>query len=85
MENTEAALKKAFTTLFKRYPALHGFAVQKRAHKLCLSEIAVHPSHGDDMHALLEGEIATAIADLIEDRPEAAKLLPGRTFARALH
>jgi hypothetical protein len=85
MENTEAALQKTLGILFKRYPALHGFAVQKRAHKLHLSDIAVHPFHGDDMHALLEGEIAMAIAELIEDRPEAAKLLPGRTFARALH
>lgn len=85
MDHTEAALQKAVGTLFRRYPALHGFAVQKRAHKLCLSEIAVHPFHGDDMHALLEGEIAMAIADLIEDRPDAAKLVLGRTFARALH
>ena len=31
------------------------------------------------------GEIAQTLLELIEERPEAAALLRGRTFARTLH
>ena len=85
MTNTEKAVQKTMQKLFRRYPALCGFTVAKKAHRLCLSELAVHPVQYRDMPALLEGEIATAIADLLEDRPEAIGLLNGRTFARSLH
>jgi len=85
MTNTEKALQAAVKTLFTRYPALCGFAVARHGYKLSLSELAVLPSHGADLPALLEGEIALTIADLLQDRPEAAKLLLGRTFARSVH
>ena len=85
MTNTERAVQEVMQQLFRRHPSLCGFTVQKRAHRFCLSELAVHPLQYQDLSALLEGEIATAIADLLDDRPDAAGLLSGRTFARSLH
>jgi hypothetical protein len=33
----------------------------------------------------LPGQIAAALLELIEEQPQAAELLRGRTFARTLH
>jgi hypothetical protein len=45
--------------------------------------LACHPPHHGEQAAL--GEIAQTLLELVEERPEAAALLRGRTFARTLH
>jgi len=70
------------STLFQRYPALCGFSVKD---DLRLSHIACHPALvGDEVEMLCE-EISVALSDLVDERPEAAELLRGRTLARTFH
>ena len=45
--------------------------------------LACHPAREGEQAAL--GEIARTLLELIDERPEAAELLRGRTFARTLH
>jgi hypothetical protein len=68
--------------LFRRYPALCGFAVRD---DLSFSNVSCHPAlHGAQASELLD-EISETLHDLLEERPEAAEVLRGRTLARAFH
>jgi hypothetical protein len=68
--------------LFERNPHLCGFAVQE---DLSFSDVACHPAlNGDDARELID-EISLALRELVEDDPEAAELLRGRTLARSFH
>jgi hypothetical protein len=68
--------------LFQRYPALCGFSVQ---HDLSFSHIACHPKvEGEEAQELVE-DISAALNELVDQRPEAAELLRGRTLARVFH
>jgi hypothetical protein len=68
--------------LFRRYPALCGFSVQ---HDLSFSHIACHPNvEGEEAEELVE-DISAVLHELVEQRPEAAELLRGRTLARVFH
>ena len=52
---------------------------------LSLSNVACHPAlHGARASELLD-EISDALYELLEERPEAAELLRGRTLARVFH
>ena len=69
-------------TLFQRNPALCGFSVQE---DLSFTHVACHPALvGDETRELID-EISTALCELVEDEPEAAELLRGRTLARSFH
>ena len=67
--------------LFLRWPALHGFSVLEGA----VCGVTCYPEPREDEAAELRDEISTALRELVEERPEAAELLGGRTFARILH
>jgi hypothetical protein len=66
--------------LFRRHPGLHGFAVRLDRPLPC--HLTCDPQH--DEQAALD-EIAQMLIELIDERPEAAELLRGRTFARTVH
>lgn len=68
--------------LFQRYPTLCGFSVKD---DMSFSNLACHPALGGDEAELLCEEISQALHDLMEERPEAAELLRGRTLARTFH
>ena len=68
--------------LFQRYPALCGFSVQ---HDLSFSHIACHPMLERHEAQELVEEISAALHGLVDERPEAAELLRGRTLARVFH
>ena len=69
-------------TLFHRNPALCGFSVQE---DLSFSDVACHPAlHGEEARELID-EISGALRELVEEEPEAAELLRGRTLARSVH
>jgi hypothetical protein len=69
-------------TLFQRYPTLCGFAVKD---DMSFSNVACHPALiGDEAEILCE-EISATLHELVEERPEAADLLRGRTVARIFH
>jgi hypothetical protein len=71
-------------TLFRRCPALCGFAVQHSG-GLFVSEITVDSRGGRQTRAAVCDEIVTALGELIDECPEACELLAERTFARVLH
>jgi hypothetical protein len=68
--------------LFQRYPTLCGFSVKE---DLSFSNVACHPALGSEEAQILCEEISAALGELIDERPEAAELLRGRTLARAFH
>jgi hypothetical protein len=93
----ESDLAARLESLFRRCPALHGFSVQpgstlSRARAvaglqddLYLADVVSHwPLSGEQADTLVD-EISLALLELVEERPEAAELLRGRTFARTLH
>jgi len=79
----EERLEASVKAIFRRCPALCGFAVEHQT-ELFVSEVTIHPS-GAAPHRELRGEIVAALAALIEECPEAGELLRERTFARVFH
>lgn len=75
-------VQDAVNTLFQRYPTLCGFLVKD---DLSFSNVACHPAlAGADAEVLCE-EISATLHELLEEQPEAAELLRGRTVARTFH
>lgn len=84
-------------SLFQRYPALAGFSVRSLHDvpdncarsgdegELFVSDVGVLPSLAQDQYGEIFEDIATTLAELLADQPEAEALLIGRTFARSLH
>jgi len=84
-------------SLFQRYPALSGFSVRglhdvpdscSRSGadgELFVSDVGVLPSLTQDQYGEIFEDIASTLADLLAEHPEATELLRGRTFARTLH
>lgn len=69
-------------TLFQRHPTLCGFSVKD---DLSFSNVACHPAIAGDEAELLCEEISATLHELLEEQPEAADLLRGRTVARTFH
>ena len=90
MKTLHATVNEIFAT----NPELCGFTVQgleslsrervsgQLEGELYLADVAT-TTFANSEHLL--GEIATALLDLIDEQPEAANELRGRTFARTLH
>ena len=78
----EAELSARLDALFRQCPALSGFAVQADG---VVGELTCHPAVWGDQAELISEMIAEALAELAEERPDAASRLLGRTFARSLH
>ena len=53
--------------------------------ELYIAGIDVYPALGSAQSETLVAQISAALADLLDDRPEVADLLAGRTFFRSLH
>ena len=68
--------------IFAACPELYGFSVGQREGELCLAGVEAAPYAASET---LYGEIAAALLALIEEEPQTAELLRGRTFARTLH
>jgi hypothetical protein len=77
-------LNERLNALFRRCPELHGFAVRLDRPIPCELTCYPPPQHGEQAEAAL-AEIAQMLSELLDERPEAASLLRGRTFARTLH
>jgi len=96
-QDLEADVGARVEALFGRCPELHGFLVEERVVELAEGEagarelelyiagIDVFPVLGSGQSETLVAQISAALADLLEDSPEAADLLAGRTFARTVH
>jgi hypothetical protein len=92
----EAAVEAQVAAIFERCAELHAFSVAERlvyedAHEgvreweLYVSAIAAYPELPSGESERVAGRITGALAELCNECPQAADLLPGRTFARAWH
>jgi hypothetical protein len=93
----EADLGARLATLFSRSPDLFGFSVGERSVaaedgetgardlELFVEGIDVCPALGTEQLERHIARISAALADFLDDSPEAADLLAGRTFARIVH
>jgi hypothetical protein len=80
-ERVEAVIDGRIGALFKRIPVLCGFSLLV---DLQPAEVAVHSWPGYVAGEELYEDIVATIVDIVEERPDAAELLRGRTFARHL-
>ena len=74
--------------LFERCPDLCGFSVQEKegaADELYVTAVGVSPRLSAEQYGHIFGEIATTLAEMIDERPETCDFLRGRTFARVVH
>jgi hypothetical protein len=97
MKPMEAELEALVARLFERRPELWRFTVRDRAGlpdhldptalsgELFIFEIGLSPRLGKAQYDEVYQDIATAIAAAVAAQPEARRLLPNRTFMRALH
>jgi hypothetical protein len=77
------AIDATVNEIFAAWPELYGFSVGQLEGELCLADVATDAWHRHSQELL--GQIAAALLELIDEQPEAADLLRGRTFARTLH
>ena len=75
-------VQDVLNTVFQRYPALCGFSVLE---DLTFTHVACHPALAGDEAQALVNEISAALSELLDERPEAAEVLRGRTLARTFH
>ena len=76
----EVALEEHIDEIFRRAPMLAGFAVRDDFEFEDISVYSGYTATDDLQEALVE-----ALAALADQYPQAAMLLRGRTFARAIH
>ena len=82
MNALQQEVQEVVETLFQRHPTLCGFSVRE---DLSFSHVACHPALlGDEAKDLID-EISATLIDLVEERPEVADWLRGRTLARSFH
>jgi hypothetical protein len=83
MRAIDTTVDTTVSAIFAAWPELYGFSVAQFNGELCLADVAVDTSVARSEE--VPEHIATALAELIDEEPQAAELLRGRTFARALH
>jgi hypothetical protein len=66
--------------IFQRLPALGGFHVQ---HDLKIRELTLHTWPGADSSQAVAKELSRVLDEMVEEQPDAADWLRGRTFARS--
>ena len=85
-------------SLFARYPLLCGFSVHgleelpdncprsgENGVDLFLGEVGISPLVGAEQRGEIFRQIVVALAELLDEDPEAEEMLRGRTFARVVH
>lgn len=97
MDSAEAELAGRVARLFARRPELWRFTVRDRTMlpdhldpttltgDFFIFEIGLSPRRGKEHYNEVYDDIARAITAAVAAVPQARKLLPGRTFVRALH
>lgn len=92
-----AGVEARLRAVFSRQPELHRFVIQDKAGladhidreslsgELFITQITLYPRRGTKQYDAVYADIAGAITQLVAERPEALRLLPGKSFVRALH
>lgn len=78
------AIENRIVSLFAGCPELCGFTV-KLDGELMLSDVGLYPPLAAREVTHICEEIRDTLLSLIDEQPEARRLLAGRTFARSLH
>lgn len=78
-------LQAQLASLFERCPDLSGFSVRSENDDLLVSDVGISPRISAQQYGEIFQDIASTLAQLLEERPEASELLSGRTFARSVH
>ena len=81
--NAMRTIDSTVNGIFAACPELCGFSVGQLEGELCLADVEADSWLAQREELL--GQIAAALLELIDEQPEAAELLRGRTFARTLH
>jgi hypothetical protein len=90
----DADVSSQIQALFNRCPELCGFSVQVKVcadarpsaeEELFVTAISIVPRLTKEQYGEIFEQISGALTELLGERPEAATLLRGRTFARTLH
>jgi hypothetical protein len=90
----DADVSAQIASLFQRCPELCGFSVQVKVlaegrtsgdEELFVTAISIAPRLSKEQYTEIFEQISATLTDLMGERPEAATLLRGRTFARTLH
>jgi len=84
LARAEARLEESLVALFSDRPELCGFTVASDG-ALLAADIGVYPPPDAEGLKLLCEDIRAALREVVDERPEAAELLAGRTFARSVH
>src|SRR5919106_6937636 len=97
MNSAEAELRGGVGRLSARRPELWRFTVRDRSMlpdhldpttlsgEFFIFEIGLSPRLGKEQYNEVYDDIARAITAAVAAQPDARRLLPGRTFVRALH
>jgi hypothetical protein len=97
MDSVETELEGRVARLFARRPELWRFTVRDRSMlpdhldpttlsgEFFIFEIGLSPRRDKDHYNEVYDDIARAITAAVTALPAARRLLPGRTFVRALH
>ena len=97
MHSAETELEGLVARVFARRPELWRFTVRDRSGlpdhldptmltgEFFIFEIGLSPRLGKEQYNEVYDDIARAITAAVAAVPEAKRLLPGRTFMRALH
>jgi hypothetical protein len=81
----QTELQQQVESLFERCPELWGFSVRAENDELFVSDVGIAPRLSAEQYGEIFQDIATTVAALLEEEPEASAWLRGRTFARTLH
>ena len=79
----QADLAVCVESLFRRLPMLAGFAVCEGA--VALIDMTCHPAQDDEALEEMREYITAQLAELVDELPETALLMSGRTFPRVTH
>ncbi|HKU45786.1 MAG TPA: hypothetical protein VJQ58_02810 [Burkholderiales bacterium] len=97
MDPVETELEGRVARLFARRPDLWRFTVRDRSMlpdhldpttlsgEFFIFEIGLSPRLGKNQYDEVYDDISRAIREALRAQPAARRLLPGRTFVRALH
>lgn len=78
-------LERQLQSIFAQCPELWGFSVRGEAGELFVSDVGIAPRLSAEQYGAIFQHIATTLAELLDEQPEATEWLRGRTFARTLH
>ena len=81
-EERARKIDERIAALFQRLPMLHGFSVRS---DLSTAEVWLHATPGRSLGAAVTEVVGRVLQKIVDERPEDAELLRGRTFARVMH